>query len=144
MDAVGYIVAQVIGAIGAAALVLVVAAQASVAAGVTKPGGGVTEIGALILEIVLTAGFVLVILASTKRAPRAGAAGHPADARRDPLRVGAAVGRVGQPGPLDRLGAGRRRPAPGCGSTSSRRSSARSSAGRVFRVGRGGGEEALA
>ncbi len=69
MDAVGYIVAQAIGAIGAAALVLVVVGQASVAAGVTKPGGGVTEIGALILEIVLTAGFVAVILASTKRAP---------------------------------------------------------------------------
>ena len=69
MDAVGYIVAQAIGAIGAAALVLVVAGQASVAAGATKPGGGVTEIGALILEIVLTAGFVAMILASTKRAP---------------------------------------------------------------------------
>ena len=69
MDAAGYIVAQVLGAIGAAALVLIVAGQASVAAGVTKPGGGVTEIGALILETVLTAGFVAVILASTKRAP---------------------------------------------------------------------------
>jgi aquaporin Z len=68
MDAVGYIVAQVIGAIGAAALVLTVAGQASVTAGVTKPGGGVTEIGALILETVLTATFVAVILASTKRA----------------------------------------------------------------------------
>lgn len=69
MDAVGYIVAQTIGAIAAAAVILVVAGQASVAAGVTKPGGGVTEIGALILEIVLTAGFVAMILASTKRAP---------------------------------------------------------------------------
>ena len=70
MDAVGYIVAQVIGAIGAAALVLAVVGQASVAAGVTKPSNGVTEIGALILETVLTAAFVAVILASTKRAPR--------------------------------------------------------------------------
>jgi aquaporin Z len=69
MDAVGYIVAQTIGAIGAAAVVLIVAGQASVAAGATKPGGGVTEIGALILEIVLSAGFVTVILTSTKRAP---------------------------------------------------------------------------
>ena len=69
MDAAGYIVAQAIGAIGAAALVLVVAGQAAVAAGVTKPGGGVTDIGALILEIFLTAGFVVVILTSTKRAP---------------------------------------------------------------------------
>jgi aquaporin Z len=68
VDAAGYIVAQAIGAIGAAALVMVVAGQASVAAGVTKPGGGVTDIGALILEVVLTAGFVAVILTSTKRA----------------------------------------------------------------------------
>jgi aquaporin Z len=45
-----------------------VAGQGAVAAGVTKPGAGVTDIGALILEIVLTAGFVLVILVSTKRA----------------------------------------------------------------------------
>jgi len=69
MDAVGYIVAQAIGAIGAAAVVLIVAGQASVAAGMTKPGGGVTDVGVLILETLLTAGFVAVILASTKRAP---------------------------------------------------------------------------
>jgi len=69
VDAVGYIVAQAIGAIGAAAVVLIVAGQASVAAGVTKPGGGVTDVGALILETLLTAGFVAVILTSTKRAP---------------------------------------------------------------------------
>ena len=68
-DAIGYILAQVIGAIAAAALVVIVAGQAAVAAGVTKPGGGVTEIGAAILEIVLAAGFILVILTSTKRAP---------------------------------------------------------------------------
>jgi aquaporin Z len=67
-DAIGYILAQVIGAIGAAAVVFVVAGQAAVAAGVTAPGQGITDIGALILEIVLTAGFVLVILVSTKRA----------------------------------------------------------------------------
>ena len=67
-DAIGYILAQVIGAIAAAAIVFVVAGQGAVAAGVTKPGAGVTDIGALILEIVLTAGFVLVILVSTKRA----------------------------------------------------------------------------
>jgi aquaporin Z len=68
-DAIGYILAQVIGAIAAAAVVYVVAGQAAVAAGITKPGGGVTDVGALILEIVLTAGFILVILVSTKRAP---------------------------------------------------------------------------
>ncbi len=68
-DAIGYILAQVIGAIGAAAVVYVVAGQAAVAAGITKPSGGVTDVGALILEIVMTAAFVLVILVSTKRAP---------------------------------------------------------------------------
>jgi aquaporin Z len=68
-DAIGYILAQVVGAVAAGAVVVIVAGQAAVAAGVTKPGGGVTEIGALILEIVLAAGFVLVILTSTKRAP---------------------------------------------------------------------------
>lgn len=67
-DAIGYILAQVIGAIAAAAIVFVVAGQGAVTAGVTKPGAGVTDIGALILEIVLSAGFVLVILVATKRA----------------------------------------------------------------------------
>jgi aquaporin Z len=68
-DAIGYILAQVIGAIGAAAVVFVVAGQAAVAAGITHPGENITDIGALILEIVMTAGFILVILVSTKRAP---------------------------------------------------------------------------
>jgi aquaporin Z len=68
-DAIGYILAQVIGAIGAAAVVFAVAGQAAVESGVTRPGGSVTDIGALILEIILTAGFILVILVSTKRAP---------------------------------------------------------------------------
>jgi aquaporin Z len=68
-DAIGYILAQVIGAIGAAAVVFVVAGQAAVESGVTRPGGNITDIGALILEIVMTAGFILVILVSTKRAP---------------------------------------------------------------------------
>jgi len=68
-DAIGYILAQVVGAVAAAAVVLAVAGRDAVAAGVTKPGGGVSEIGALILEIILAAGFILVILTSTKRAP---------------------------------------------------------------------------
>jgi aquaporin Z len=68
-DAIGYILAQVVGAVAAAAVIVVVAGQAAVAAGVTKPGTGVTEIGALILEVILAAGFILVILTSTKRAP---------------------------------------------------------------------------
>jgi MIP family channel proteins len=68
MDAVGYIIAQIIGAIGAGLVVLVTVNQAAVTAGVTKPGGGVSDVGALILETIATAGFVLVILASTRRA----------------------------------------------------------------------------
>jgi len=69
MDAVGYIVAQVIGAIGAAAVVLLTVNQTAVASGVTKPGPGISDISALALEIIFTAIFVVVILASTKRAP---------------------------------------------------------------------------
>lgn len=70
VDAVGYIVAQVIGAIGAAAVVLVTVSQTAVAAGITKPGKGVTDFGALILEILFTAIFIVVILTSTKRSPK--------------------------------------------------------------------------
>ena len=117
-DAVGYILAQVIGAIGAAAVVFVVSGQDAVAAGVTKPGGGVTDIGALILEIVLTAGFVLVILVSTKRAaglwpplaiPLTLVAIH--------FAVGDPVRRVGQSGPIDRVGAASAATSPDSGST---------------------------
>jgi aquaporin Z len=69
VDAVGYIVSQVIGAIAAGALVLVAISQDAVAAGVTKPGAGVSDLGALIIETTATAGFIAVILASTRRAP---------------------------------------------------------------------------
>jgi len=69
IDAVGYIVAQVLGAIAAAAVLLVAISQDAVKAGVTKPGGDTSDVGALILETVMTAGFVLVILASTKKVP---------------------------------------------------------------------------
>lgn len=68
-DAVGYIIAQVIGAIGAGAVILIAISQEAVKAGITHPGTGVSDMGALILEVVFTAGFVGVILASTKRAP---------------------------------------------------------------------------
>jgi aquaporin Z len=66
--AAGYIVAQLIGAIGAAGLVLVLFDQAAVAATTTHPGNGFDDVKALVLETVLTAGFVLVILTSTKHA----------------------------------------------------------------------------
>ena len=68
-DGAGYILAQIIGAIGAAAVVLVTVSQDAVKAGITKPGAGITDIGALILEIVFTAIFLVVILVSSKRAP---------------------------------------------------------------------------
>src|SRR3954447_7933499 len=67
-DAVGYIVAQIVGAIAAAGVVLVALSQDVVKAGITKPGTGVTDVGAVIIEVVLTAGFLCVILAATKHA----------------------------------------------------------------------------
>jgi aquaporin Z len=67
-DAVGYIVAQVIGGIGSAAMVLLLWNQDAVAGTITAPGSGFGDIQALALETVLTAFFVLVILASTKHA----------------------------------------------------------------------------
>jgi aquaporin Z len=69
LEGAGYIAAQVIGAIGAAAIVLVAVNQAAVTAGVTAPGEGITDMGALIIEIAMTAAFLAVILAATKRAP---------------------------------------------------------------------------
>ena len=69
MDALGYIVGQIIGAIGASALVLVLWSQAAVAATITAPGSGFSDGQAAILEIVLTAIFLLMILTSTRHAP---------------------------------------------------------------------------
>jgi aquaporin Z len=67
VEAVGYIVAQIIGAIGAGAVILLTINQQAVAAGITKPGSGVSDVSALILETAFTAFFVIVILTSTKR-----------------------------------------------------------------------------
>jgi aquaporin Z len=67
-DAAGYIVAQIIGGIGAAGLVLLLWDQAAVAGTITAPGSGFSDIQALVFETVLTAIFLLVILASTKHA----------------------------------------------------------------------------
>ena len=66
-DAVGYIVGQVIGAIGASALILGLWNQAAVAATITAPGSGFSDIQALVFETVLTTFFLLVILTSTKQ-----------------------------------------------------------------------------
>lgn len=69
VDAIGYIVAQLVGALAAAAVVFATVSQDAVAAGITRPSNGVTEISALIMEVILTAGFVIVILTVTKRLP---------------------------------------------------------------------------
>jgi aquaporin Z len=68
VNGVGYVIAQLIGGIGAALLVAVVFGQSGVAKTITKPGNGVTDIQAVILETVFTAIFLLVILTVTKKA----------------------------------------------------------------------------
>jgi len=67
-EAVGYIVAQALGAIGAGLLVMATISQAAVTSGITRPGDGVTDISAVIIEAVGTMGFLLVILTVTKKA----------------------------------------------------------------------------
>jgi aquaporin Z len=68
MNAVGYVVAQVIGAIAASGVVLLIASQADVQATASSfPDGKM--VNALAVETLLTAIFVLVILTVTKRAP---------------------------------------------------------------------------
>ena len=62
LEGVGYIVAQIIGAIAAAVVVMLTVSQQAVAAGITKPGAGITDISALILETIFTAIFLVVIL----------------------------------------------------------------------------------
>jgi aquaporin Z len=69
IDAVGYIASQVIGALAAGALVMFAVSQAAVKSGITAPGTGISDTGALVIETVMTAGFVAVILAATKRVP---------------------------------------------------------------------------
>jgi MIP family channel proteins len=68
VDAAIYIVAQIVGALAAAVLVAVLFDQAHVAAGITKPGANVSDVTALIIEVVMTAGFLVVILAATRHA----------------------------------------------------------------------------
>ncbi len=65
---VAYIVAQLVGGIAAALVVAAIFGQAAVAGTETHPGGGVTEIQALIIETLFTAIFLAVILTVTKKA----------------------------------------------------------------------------
>jgi aquaporin Z len=77
-DLPGYVIAQVLGAIAAAAVLYLVASGkadfklggfAANGYGANSPGG-YSMVAALVIEVVLTAGFLIVILGSTsKRAP---------------------------------------------------------------------------
>jgi len=68
MNAVGYVVAQVVGAIAASAVVLLLSDQAAVRGTASGFAEGRTVV-ALATEVLLTAIFLLVILTVTKRAP---------------------------------------------------------------------------
>ncbi len=65
-----YIVVQIIGAIAASGLILyLTGSQDDVLATRTLPGGGFGESQAFVLETVMTAVFLVVILATTKKSP---------------------------------------------------------------------------
>jgi aquaporin Z len=69
MTGVGYVVAQLIGGIAAAAFVLVMSNQAAVAGTVTGHPASVSDIQAVVIEAVFTAIFIAVILTVTKLDP---------------------------------------------------------------------------
>lgn len=68
-DAIGYVVAQVVGAVAAGLVVLALYSQDAVRAGITAPGAGTSDVAALVIETLLTAAFLLVILTVTRRSP---------------------------------------------------------------------------
>jgi aquaporin Z len=68
VTAVGYVVAQVVGAIVASGLILALSDKATVARTKNMPGV-VSDGGAFLVEIVLTAIFIAVILTITKKDP---------------------------------------------------------------------------
>ena len=72
-----YVIAQIIGAIAAAVVVLLTVSQQAVADGITRPGAGISDISALVIETIFTAIFVVVILVSSKRAPQIAALAIP-------------------------------------------------------------------
>ncbi len=65
-DAIGYVIAQVVGAAAASAMILVVADRATVAA--TRNLPSISDSGAFVVEVALTAIFIAVILTVTRRA----------------------------------------------------------------------------
>jgi len=67
VEGVAYIVAQIIGAIAAAVVVYLTVSQQAVTDGITKPGAGISDISAVILEAIFTAIFLTVILIVSKR-----------------------------------------------------------------------------
>jgi aquaporin Z len=70
LDAGAYVVAQLIGAIGASALVAVVGGGTGAVARTTNGlGQGVTPVAGFAIEVVLTAIFLLLILTVSKRVP---------------------------------------------------------------------------
>ena len=64
-DAIGYIIAQVAGAVLASGLVAYASSTAAVQVTATVPGGGLDTVQVVILEAILTAVFVMVILRTT-------------------------------------------------------------------------------
>ena len=69
VDAVAYVVAQVVGAIGASAVVLVLNSQDAVRSTRNAHPATVTDLQAFALEVILTALLVMVILTVSKRDP---------------------------------------------------------------------------
>ena len=69
MTGAGYIVAQLIGGIGAGAFVLVMSNQAALAGTRTTPSAGISDIQAVVIEALFTAIFIAVILTVTKKDP---------------------------------------------------------------------------
>ena len=69
MTGAGYIVAQLIGGLGAAGFVLVMSNQAAVSGTRTTPGTGIGDVQAVVIEAVFTAIFIAVILTVTKKDP---------------------------------------------------------------------------
>src|SRR5262245_20959147 len=69
VNGVGYIVAQIVGGLAAAFVVMLFLDQSAVAQTITKPGNGISDIDAVVIEAVFTAIFLMVILTATKVMP---------------------------------------------------------------------------